>query len=387
MVAPNGNHPPRADERPNPFDIFRRAARGQDPWEEDDGEETDPFDNPTALDEDMKKNPGSYPELTSLGNRGSTTVRLQRDTGDTEAEMMARYGFSQPIAQISKLTQKPYGYQRDGNITDNLERLAILGSNELSDLILGAPCVNRRARFDAEEERAQQWLRIIKADNRDTDHQKHDRPDLNSLLERWSSADAWMLQALVEGDKYGIDETAHLDSKYEEMEDQRRWVEMRAAELLPAENMFFWCRVTQYKIMREQSYDVAMGYPTADFTEMKRALAGGADIHDLIMEMSWPHKEGFHRVMNSMLSGDPHRNLISSLMAQQQLQQAQPQPPWMQPWTPGGQQPGQPDGEGEKKDERRAIFNFGGGKNNGQQQGGQPEQPKPRKRRRTRRGG
>ena len=77
-------------------------------------------------------------------------------------------------------------------------------------------------------------------------------------MEGLLAADAWMLQALVEEDKYGIDETEHLDSKYEEMEDQRRWVEMRAAEFLPAENMFFWCRVTQYKIMREQGYDVAM---------------------------------------------------------------------------------------------------------------------------------
>ena len=115
-------------------------------------------------------------------------------------------------------------------------------------------------------------------------------------------------------------------------------------------------------------------------------LAGGADIHDLIMEMCWPHKEGFHKVMNSMLSGDPHRNLVSSLMAQQQLQQAQPQPPWPQPWMMGGQQPGQPDGEGEKKDERRSLFNFGS-RSGAQQNGAQPEQPQPRKLRRSRRGG
>ena len=249
---------------------------------------------------DLANNSDAYEELKPLGERRLTGVWLRRGTGSTEEERYYEFASSTPIAQISKLRQKPYGYQRDAQVTNLLEKSAVLGLHALGDMVLDAPCVNRKGRYDAEEEGAGRCLQLISLDTRS---KPEGTPDINTLLDRWSQADAFCLQARIEEEKYGIDATAHLDGEFKQREQERREVEMESAKLPAAENMLFWCRLRQYKIMREQAYDVAMGYPTADYTQVKRQLAAGHDIHDLIMQMPWPFHEAYHLVMGSMMDG------------------------------------------------------------------------------------
>ena len=336
-----------------------------------------------AMSEADQNKAKSYRGLLPLSQRGSTSVKLSRAQGDDEAQLALRFGYSQPIAQISQLSKKQYGYMRDGHVTDPDEKAAILGSNAINDLILMAPCVTRQERYDEEEKRAQGWINLIGqdiagrqmtldpyADVPEGEESLQDddepaiqpsgrvdvlpRPDgqpdgqsgvnIHELLDQWGEADAMMLQCRVDEERYGIDYAERYYDGYDQMEEQRRDVEMRASKLTPAENMLFWCRVRQYKIMRERAFDLAMGYPVHDFTEVKSELAGGKDIHDLVHRMSWAFLVGYNRVVGSMMDGEAHRTLMMSMIAGQ-LPQPAPQLPWGMP--PGYWQGQQPQGDGQ----------------------------------------
>ena len=328
----------------------------------------------------MKDDSAEYPALTPLAQRTTSEVRIKSPDGEKEDNR-----FSAPIAAISRMTQKLYGYMRDGNIEGHLEQTAVKGTNSLHDLLFDAPCVNRQGRYDEEEKRAQQWLSIVKssperegADSAET---------VEDLLQRWGEADAFMLYARIVEEKQGIPAAEPLYEKYVLMEKQRQDVEEEAAALPPAWNMFFGCRRRQYGIMRERTYDLAMEYPIYDCTDVKREIAEGADVHDLVHRMLWPFRESYQAVMGSGMDGEAHRTLLMSTLAGQL---PQPQMPWgmgMPPWgmgmSPNGQsQDGDGDDSDDQPDKRRPLFKWPGGKRNG----GAPEQPKPINRRRSRRG-
>ena len=322
------------------------------------------------IDDDMLSDP--YEDLVPLGQRRTTEVNL-RSGGADDATLALKYGYSQPITQISRLTQKLYGYMRDANVSDHLEQSATKGANALNDLIFDAPCVNRQERYDEEEERAKQWLRLIST-NPKTSDEDDDTPDIDDLLQRWSEADAFMLQARIVEEQRGVEAAAHLYPRYARMKEQRDAVQMEASEMPPAENMLFWCRVRQYKIMRERAYDLAMGYPTHDFTDVKAALSEGRDIHDLIPKLPWPFHASYQLIMGSMMDGEAHRTLLMAVIAGELPRQ--PMPPWGMPpgyWQgmPNGQDDGEEEGGGDK---RPALFKLFG-------RNGAPEQPKPRRRR------
>ena len=380
---------------------------------------------------DMAKpeNREKYGPLPPLGQRGPTSVKLSRSQGDDEEAMARKWGYSQPIAQVSKLSQKMYGYMRDGNIKDDDEKTAVRGSNAINDLILMAPCVTRQERYDEEEMRAQQWIKLIGPGVRDGrfpldpygrlppgagedpdddpdgevvrpegevlvlpagSRGAEERPDINRLLEEWGSADAFMLQCRIDEERYGIDYAERHYDEYDRNEELRREAEMRASRLPPAENMLFWCRVRQYKIMRERAFDLAMGYPVNDFTEVKRELAEGKDIHDVAHRMPWAFRVGYDRVLASMMDGEAHRMLLMAMIAGQIP--AQPQVPWGLPAGYWGAQPGQNGQNGsqgdaqqdpdQEQDKRPALFNLFGGGNKQPQNGAQPQQKQPSRRRR-----
>ena len=150
-----------------------------------------------------------YPELTPLAMRKTTDITLKSGTGDDEAGMALKYGFSQPITQHSRLTQKLYGYGRDANLQGHLEQSAVRGAHALNDLIFDAPCLNRQGRYDEEEKQAKDWQSKMDAANPKPDPE----PDIDGLLNRWSEADAFMLQARIVEEQYGID---HAEVHYEE---------------------------------------------------------------------------------------------------------------------------------------------------------------------------
>ena len=343
---------------------------------DDDVDDTPPnaLDSATALLDDMENNPDAYPDIEPLPKRGSTAVQLRRD-GATDEELYRKYSYSRVLAQLSEHTKKPFGYQRDAHVVDPEEKLAVLGSHALADLFLDADCVNREGRWRTEEARARQWQRLMSASPR-----PEGAPDIDDLLNRWSAADAFCQQALIEELKYGIDATLHLDDQWEQRDEERRQVEMEASRLPAAENMFFRCRLLQYQIMRERTFDLAMGWPTADYTDLKEKLADGGDIHDHIMGMIWAFKEGYQRIEGSMMDGESHRMQMIAMNAQQVPQPqwpmmpygmpAAPGQPMMQPAQPG--QPAQPEPE-QPPDTRKAFFSFG--------QKQQPQQQTPQRRR------
>ena len=391
---------------------------------------------PAAMIADMAKpeNREKYGPLPPLGQRGPTSVKLSRSQGDDEEAMARKWGYSQPIAQVSKLSQKMYGYMRDGNIKDDDEKTAVRGSNAINDLILMAPCVTRQERYDEEEMRAQQWIKLIGPGVRDgrfpvdpygqlppgagedPDEDPdgdpdgevvrpegevlvlpagrrgaEERPDINRLLEEWGSADAFMLQCRIDEERYGIDYAERHYDEYDRNEELRREAEMRASRLPPAENMLFWCRVRQYKIMRERAFDLAMGHPVNDFTEVKRELAEGKDIHDVAHRMPWAFRVGYDRVLASMMDGEAHRMLLMAMIAGQ-IPAQQHQVPWGLPAGYWGAPPGQNGQNGsqgdaqqdpdQEQDKRPALFNLFGGGNKQPQNGAQPQQKQPSRRRR-----
>lgn len=276
---------------------------------------------------------------------------------DSELAMAAKYGYSMPIALIAKMMQKFYGYQRDGNVTEPLVQIAVKGTNALNDLIMQAPCVNRQGRWEEEEQQVKRWQRQI-------DKSGLDRID--AMLDRWGKADAFMLQAQIVEEERGYDASEPLYERYRECEAARAAAEMEASELKPAENSFFWCRVRQYRIERERTYDLATGRPVHDFTEVKREVAEGKDIHDLIHKVAWPGQESYRVITASQMDGVAFRELLMSLMAGLLPQNRQPQmPPWagggMMPW-PGMMGGGGEEDQDGQQDDRKALLGVRFGK-------------------------
>lgn len=299
-----------------------------------------------------------YADLVPLGQRKPSEIKLKSADGASEAELAAKFGFSQPITQVSQLARKFYGYERDGNVDTLLGQNAVKGTNALTDFILNAPCVNRQGRYDEEDVRAKQWLKEIDAN---PDGREEKLAGMYELLARWSEADAFMLQARIVEEQRGIDAAEALNDEYDRMTAQRDAVQMEAAKLPPAYNMLFWCRIRQYQIMRERAYAAAMGYPIHDFTDVKRKLADGADIHDLISAMPWAFQESYQMVMGSMMDGEAHRTLLMSMIAGQLPRP--PMPAWGMPpgyWPGMSPNGGQPDDDDGPPDTRKALFNFGG---------------------------
>ena len=333
----------------------------------------------------------AYPDLTPLQQRRTTEVKLKSPNGDDDAALALKYGYSKPIAQVSQMTQKMYGYLRDGNVQSHLEQSAVNGTNALHDLIIDAPCLNRQGRYDEEEERAKQWLKLIEQSPQgptNADGEEEPGTDfhaqLDDLLNRWSAANAFMLQARLVEEQRGIAAAEHLYEEYTLSAQQLDEIRMEASKLPPAYNMLYLCRVRQFEIMRERTFDLSMGYPSHDLTDVKRKIAEGHDIHDLVPLMAWPFKEGYNLVMGSMMDGEAHRTLLSSMIAGQLP--AQPMP-WGMPqgYWPGMANGGQPQEDGDNEDgppdKRPALFKLFG-----QRAAQEPPKAKPRHRRRSRRG-
>ena len=342
----------------------------------------DPEDYDGGVEEmiaDKESDP--YDDLIPLGQRKSTEIKLRGGDGASEAEMAQKFGYSMPIALLFRMTQKMYGYMRDGNISDPLEVAAVKGANSLNDVIFDAECLNRQGRYDEEKESSRQWLALANQEKRDSDS-----PDIDVLLRKWSEADAFMLQATIVEEQQGIDAAKPLYPKFIEMQEQRDVVQMAAAQLSAPENMLFWCRVRMYQIMRERAHDLALGYPTHDFTEVKRQLAEGGNVHDLVPDMAWPWREGYQLVMGSTADGGSYREMMMSMVSQTLPQQTPPNwgmpPGYFPPYMNGDGH--QSNGENEEQpDKRRAIFGIFGG--NGNKQPQEPEKQQIRRRSRGKR--
>ena len=213
-------------------------------------------------------------------------------------------------------------------------------------------------------------------------------PLVEELVNKWGACDAYMFQVLIDEERQGIDYAEQYYDTYELVERIRRNTEFMAALLPPAENGYFWCRINQMGIIRERSYDVAMGFPIQDYSDVLDQIDAGKNIHDLAHRLDWSFDNAYRRIAGSMLEGTEFRTTLTAMIAQQvplspqllQMMQAPPAAFWQgQPW---GQQPGpETPGEEQVPDKRGAIFNLV--KKNG---GAQPQQSQKKTRRRSRNG-
>ena len=406
---------------------------------------------PAALLQEMNKQPGKYGPIKPLPERGKgSETRISREETDLN-ELYRKLGYSMPIAQMAEMSGKYQGYLRDGNVTELDEKAAIQDALAIHRMIITSECALRKKRYEAEENEVERCLSKMAAERRPTkfhfdpylvtnadadgailkdyleslqeDHaalqsaaeddaeeesaqvvipEQRGRgrppkpkpenagkgiPLVEDLVNKWGACDAFMFQVLLDEERHGIDYAEQHYDTYEKIERIKRDTEFMAALLPPDENAYFWCRVRQMGIIRERSYDVAMGFPTHDFSDVVDQIGTGRNIHDLAHLLDWSFNNAYRRVMGSMLDGKEYRLTLTSLIAQQvplspQVMQMMQQPPggfWQgQQWA---QQPGMaPPGEEPVQDSRSAIFNFV--KNN---QGGQ--EPSPQKTRRRRRAG
>ena len=82
----------------------------------------DPEDYKGGVEEMINDTSGDpYDGLIPLGQRKTTEIKVKAGDSATEADLALKFGYSQPIALLFKMTQKMYGYMRDANITDPLE--------------------------------------------------------------------------------------------------------------------------------------------------------------------------------------------------------------------------------------------------------------------------
>ena len=423
---------------------------------------TDPTEHggPAGLMREMQKKPQKYGGIRPLPERGkgSETRIAGRDDIDLN-ELYRRFGYSMPIAQLAESANKYGGHMKDANVTELDEKAAILDALAIHRMIITSECVQRKARYEAEEREAQRWLNAMAADRRpkafhfdpylvvndsaedsilqdyldsveedqlaleaaeelEEGDEEEEEPEVDviipeqrrrgrppkeeseppkvriplveELVNKWGACDAYMFQVLLDEERHGIDYAEQHYDRYERIERVRRDTEFLASVLPPAENAYFWCRIRQMGIIRERSYDVAMGFPIHDFSDVLEQINQGKNIHDLAHLLDWSFDNAYRRITGSMLEGTEFRTTLTAMIAQQvplspQLLQAMQAPPgafWQgQPWAQ--QQPGQETpGEEQAPDKRGAIFNFV--KRNS---GAQPQQQPSKKTRRRGRNG
>ena len=323
--------------------------------------------------EEARKAGRTYSGLSSLSERsGTSEVKLSGDDTDNETLMLAKFGYSMPPAMITKMATKLWGYLRDGNISDELQQLAVKSTNALADQVLNAPCTNRQGRMEYEKDQAQFWENEAKALG-------GTEPDYKALLHKWSSAYAFCQQVRIISETKGIAVARPYFREYELMEQQMSDAEMDISRLPMAYNSMCWCHIRHFKIQKERAYAIAMDWPIEDFTEFKKKVAKGEDIHDLTHMAPWPWKESYNQVLGSMMDGQAHRLQQAMLIAGRVLDQGRQQP--MAPQQPYGPPQGAPEGEEDEK--KKAIFGMrlGNHDQNGQQQQG----PEPKRRIRSKR--
>ena len=290
------------------------------------------FESPADYMVHVKGHQDTFSPMTPLAERVQAGDVKLADGGISEAEFHKQFGFSASIANLAKLAQKKGGYQRDGNVTERLEQQAIIGSNAIDDLIFNAACTNRVGRAAAEQTRIEEreteitkmefarkgrladipkehstllaTIEQFKVERERLGHEgtaedvekitatlerqekeadsleqealtlaEQPTPaDLDALYNRWSASNSVMLWLAIEEERYGIEAVEEYYPEYEKQEALRRKTEHEAANMPGPYFMLFWCKVRLLQVNQERLFDLAMGWPVEDFTDVKQQL-------------------------------------------------------------------------------------------------------------------
>ena len=82
------------------------------------------------------------------------------------SELYRKLGFSMPIAKTAEMANKYHGFLRDGHVTELDEKAAIIEALAIHRSVITSDCVQRKKRYDLEEQEAQRWLSGFAADRR-----------------------------------------------------------------------------------------------------------------------------------------------------------------------------------------------------------------------------
>ena len=244
---------------------------------------------------------GSYEPLEKLGSSRMKITHKNKGDGDD-----SKYAYSKVIGVEQAKTKTFYGFARDGAIDDTKAIPVFEDLFEDSRRSWVDPNKNREGRAEREEELAKKWERAL------TSAQK---AQVETLLNRWNEGHAYMAQILIRCKKYGFDAVRHLRAEWKDSQKKVDDAEFDTRDLTPASYQLFWCRVRQYTIMRERAEDLALGIPEVDFTPVKRKIAEGVPIDELIDQLPWQHQLMRGMVEASHVNGQQHRMSVWLLNA------------------------------------------------------------------------
>lgn len=305
-----------------------------------------------------KKEGTGYPALSPLGDRAfNPTMHVSEGGAGSEAELLAKFGYSMSGAYLTKLAFKYEAYQRDGSISDELQQLAVKSTNALADFVLNANCTNRMARMETEEIRAMYW------ENEAKNLKLENPPDWLGLFTKWGSAFTFCQQVRIISERDGIERARPYFDNVDIQEAVMRETDMEISQLPPAYHSLTLCKIRHFKIQKEIAFASAMGYPQEDFTDFKKLVRESKDIHDMVDMMPWPARESYRQVVGSMMDGKEHRDQQTALnagqMAQRERAMGMGAPYGMMPQHG---MPGMPMGEEDEK--KKAIWQLFGGPGN-----------------------
>ena len=130
---------------------------------------TDPTEHggPAGLIREVLKAPQKYGNTKPLPERGRGAETRIAGRNDLDLNQLYReFGYSAPIAQLAESANKYGGHMKDANVTELDEKAAILDALAIHRMIITSECVQRKARYEAEEKEAQRWLNAMAADRR-----------------------------------------------------------------------------------------------------------------------------------------------------------------------------------------------------------------------------
>ena len=263
----------------------------------------------------------------------------------------------------AELTNFLYSVVLQGDIDDAAEELLLLQLFRHFEREWTAEIANRKAYRGLAEERAGKLkARFGEEQIPDTDSGGNQLRDVDELVHDWHRATSLLTEALVqkrlhglahvraalaqkaapvldedgnfvmvkardEAGRFRFDEdsqpvmvpkTAPLTcrERLKRAREEAERVRYEVAELPPNHNQYFWARIECLQIDIDNNFDVQLGIPVRDYTDVKAKLLSGIPFHQLIDQFPWAFQELYARVRVS-LKGKDWRDYLTTNQIQQ----------------------------------------------------------------------
>ena len=329
-------------------------------------------------------------------------------------------GYSAFMHKQAELTNYLYSVVLQGDIDDAAEELLLLQLFRHFEREWTAEIANRKAYKGLAEERAGKLkARFGEEHIPDTDSGGNQLRDVDELVHDWHRATSLLTEALVQKRLHGVahvraalaqkaapvldedgnfvmvkarDEAGRFrfdeDSqpvmvpktapltcreRLKRAREEAERVRYEVAELPPNHNQYFWARIESLQIDIDNNFDVQLGIPVRDYTDVKARLLSGIPFHQLIDQFPWAFQELYARVRVS-LKGKDWRDYLTTNQIQQWPYDRRPPKGKngimdnMKDFFGGGGEDDEDQPDTVEEDQRpNKRRNWGGGKNNKKQ--------------------